>query len=321
MPEEPVIERESSPATEQTVAEYRKEREAGTSAADRQEIVDPAKSAAGTEPADKENSEGTEEAEDKGKPRGGFQRRIDKLTKEKSDLERTVAESQQTTAELKTRLDALEKKNPEVKEEAKASGDPKPKVEDFKVYEEFIEALSKWTYRQESKAASDATAKSQREEQQKQSTAQKKAKFDTFVSELRTVREAHPDIEQLFAEMSIPNYIHTRLVNMGKAGAEVTYELAKNKEVQAKIVELNQKAIDDAGGQIANADFSDAYWEFGAFVRSVTQKSSPNATTRPVSQAPTPISPVRGGEAVSEADPDKMSAAEYRRARESGKIR
>lgn len=318
MPEPEVIERESSSQAEPSLAEYRKERETATPAAvpSEKETTEPAKSAAGTEPAsDAENSEVEEGADKEAKPKGGFQRRIDKLTKEKSELERAFTESQQTTAELKTRLDALEKRNPETKVEAKADGDPEPKEEDFKEYRDFIKEMAKWVTRQESKAATEAQQKTQREQSEKETQASRKAQFDKFLGEMRTVRESNQDFDEVFKDTQIPDYIHNRMVRMEK-GAEIAYALAKDKTALGKILELNDKAL-----KAGDNDFSEAYWEFGSFVRSLSPKNSPTTPTRPVSQAPTPISPVRGGEAVSDADSDSMSLSQYRKGRESGKIR
>jgi flagellar biosynthesis chaperone FliJ len=315
MPTEEVVERESSSPAEPTLADYRKERETGTPAAVTPETTEPAKTATDSEPVTTAENSEEEEAGTVTKPKGGFQRRIDKLTKEKSDLERAFTEAQQNTADLKTRLDALEKKNPEVRADARAEGDPKPKAEDFKVYEEFIESLGRWVVRQETKAANDAQQKTQREESEKQKQAAGKAQFDKFLGEMRTVREGNSDFDEIFSNTQIPDYIHNRLVRMEK-GAEIAYALAKDKAALGKILELNEKALKSGDG-----DFSEAYWEFGSFVRSLAQKNSPTTATRPVSQAPTPISPVRGGEAVSEADADKLSLSDYRKGRESGKIR
>lgn len=298
MPEEAVVE---SPSSEPSLSDYRAEREGKVTPAADPVPAEPAKSADGPEPSKQESSE-VEEAGTDTKPKGGFQRRIDKLTKEIGERDRQISD-------LNSRLAALEEKKPEVKAEAKADGDPKPKADQFKEYDEYLEAVSRWVARQELKAEKESQAKSEQERQKKDTETAAKAQFDKFLGQMQKVREANPDYDDVFSDTQIPNYIHNRLVRM-ENGAEVAYQLAKNKEVLGKILELNQKAL-DAGDN----DFSDAYWEFGAFVRSL--KDSPKPVERPVSKAPSPITPVRGGDAPTDADEDSMSLSEYRKRREA----
>lgn len=317
MPEEVEV---PSPAqdTEFSLSEYRAQREGKAPSATTPEVTEPVKSADGSEPPIVENSEVVEEAGKDDKPKGGFQRRIDKLTKEKAELERSVNERDGKLTELVSRLEALEKKNPEVRAEARADGDAKPKDTDFKEYHEYIEALSKWTYRQERKAETEASEKSRLETAKKETEATSKAQFDKHLNEVRALRDAHPEFEQSLNDLTVPQYIHNRLVRMDK-GADVLMALAQDKEAQKRILDLNQKAVEEARGNLAAADFSEAYWEFGAFVRSLNQQKNSPKQERPVSQAPAPISPVRGGDAPSDPDTDKMSLAEYRKSRESGR--
>jgi len=308
--------------TEISIADYRKTRSEG------KETEAPAPAEAGkTAPVteagkpqeqEEEEIEGTDKdgKATKVKVKGGFQRKIDKLTKEKSDLERTVGD-------LTSRLDALETKKPEVKVEARAEGDPEPKEENFKEYKEFAKALGRWVTRQEIKANQESTAKTQQEQAETERKAQSKQQFDRYLGEMRAVKDSKPDFDAVFADTQFPDYIHNRLVRMEK-GAEAAYELAKNKEVLKKILDLNGEAL-----RRGDNDFSEAYWEFGAFVRSLhgssPQGSSPAPTTKtekPVSQAPTPITPVGGAAGPTEIDPDKIdSVAEWRRVRGAGKIR
>ena len=324
-PETEVVQAPAAPApdtTEVSISDYRKARSEGKEVvADVTETpADGAdkgvvKTAPVTESGQsKDEEEGEEEAGTGPKPKGGFQRKIDKLTRERSELERTNAELR----EVNTRLQALETKNPEVKVEAKADGDPKPDKTKFTDYDEYAVALSRWVTRQELKANQESQVKTQRDQAESDRKAQTKQQFDKYVGEMRAVKDSKPDYDAVFQETQFPDYIHNRLVRMDK-GAEIAYELAKNKEVLKKILDLNAEGL-----RRGDNDFSDAYWEFGAFVRSLQKTSSPEKKIdKPVSSAPAPITPVGQGAGPAEIDLDKgdISIADYRRMRASGKIR
>ena len=271
------------------------------------------KTAPVTEAGKSEEEEEIEGTDNDGKPakikvKGGFQRKIDKLTREKSELERTVAD-------LQARQTALETKKPEVKVEAKAEGDPEPKEEDFKDYKEYAKSLARWVTRQEIKADRENAQKSEKEESEKQSQAKAKEKFDKYLSGLKELRAADREFDAALQTAQIPNYIHHRLIGMAD-GPKVAQALFKNKEVMERIAQLNQEAL-----VRGDNDFSDAYDEFAVFVRSLKTASSSVKPEKPVSQAPKPITPVGGGAGPTEVDLDKVdSVAEYRRLKAAGRV-
>lgn len=167
-------------------------------------------------------------------PRGGFQRRIDKLTREKADLERRLAERQGATSSGQ-QFESIEEMTTRVIREAA-----------------------------ERERATEQQRGRQASEPQRQ---QHQASSDKYTAELRRVKATNPDFDQVFAGFQIPNYIHDQLLRMEK-GAEVAYALAKNRQALNRILELNEKAFDRAGGNVDAADFSEAVKEFEAFARS-----------------------------------------------------
>src|SRR5690349_1981992 len=99
MPEENAVVAPATPEVDTSavsIADYRKERTEPETPATAPEPVKTAPVPEAGKPQEKEE----EEAATGTKPKGGFQRRIDALTKEKGDLERTVSD-------LQTRLQAL----------------------------------------------------------------------------------------------------------------------------------------------------------------------------------------------------------------------
>ena len=90
------------------------------------------------------------------------------------------------------------------------------------------------------------------------------------------------------------------LIMTSDAGPDVLYHLGQNRALAAQIAAMNQVEAARAIGRIE------------------ASLSQPKPRTE--TNAPTPISPVRGSASAS-LNPDKMSYEEYRQARMSGKIR
>lgn len=227
-----------------------------------------------------------EEAGKDEKPKGGFQRRIDKLTKEKAELQRQY---ESEVGDLRARLDALEKPKAEIKAEAKAEGDPEPSEENFKDYKEYAKALARWTTRQELKAEKESAKKADEDSARKESDARAKASLDSFLGDIRQARETDQDFEKAIQTgLEIPNWMDFECKRRGSVGAKIIVALAKNRTAYDEIVALNNEAVERGDN-----DFTEAFDAFSAFVRSL-KNSSPEKKGKPVSQAPEPIKPVAG---------------------------
>lgn len=313
--EKPAVGAVPPESSEVSIADYRKTRTEAPEPAAAPLVEKPAKTAAASETAQPEIEEGSEA--DKGpepKPKGGFQRRIDQLTKEKGTLERRIAELEASpAAPVKTTVAAA----------AAAAGDAKPKEANFNDYAEFIEALTRWVHRQETKQAETKTLEEQKAADETTAKQRAKEKFDSYTSAIPAFEEAHTDFRALLSDpaLVLPNYIQTAIVGLKEKGVAVAYELAKEFKADpdgstlGAILRLNE-----------TGDFEVAMLELGAFVRSVhpptnTDTKSPTTPARPASKAPTPITPVSGAAPANEADLDKMDPAEYRRLRRAGKLR
>lgn len=312
-------------STEVSIADYRKERaEPSTAAATTPEKTPGAASKPAPESASGQPESKT--PDDKGadkdadKPKGGWQRRIDKLTKEKSDLERQ-------NQDLAQRITALEQKNPAAKTEAAAGDDPEPKEDDFKEYRDYVKALARWTTRQEQKAAAKTIADNDRKAEETEAQQRAKEEFDAYQNALPAAEETHADFRELLSdpELMLPNYIQLAIVQMADKGPEAAYQLAKDFKASGDNSVLAKILADNERGK-----FSLAMVKFGAFVSSLEKGTSgtagkpgsPEPAKRPVTQAPTPITPVGSSGGATEVDPDKIeSVSEWRRQRAAGKIR
>jgi hypothetical protein len=182
------------------------------------------------------------------KAKGGFQRRIDALTREKSELQRQLAERQGSTSQGQ-QFESIEEYSARVIREAAER--------------------ERNTSRQ--REAQPETARQQEVQPRQQSEPQHP---DRYHSEMQRLRASNADFETVTADVRFPDYIQAQILRMEK-GAEIAYALAKNKTVLKKILDLNAEAVRRGDG-----NFSEADREFGAFLGSL------NTSTAPKTEAP-----------------------------------
>jgi hypothetical protein len=212
-----------------------------------------------------------EEGQEKPKKKGGYQRRVDKLTRQKSELEREVDFWRQ-----KALAD-----QPAAKAEVKAAPDEskKPKAEDFKTHEDWFEAMADWKI-------------DQRDKQREVKAAEEKAK-SVFDSTVKTYaeREAefqndHDDYDE--AKESVAHIPVSIAVNQcifeSEVGPAITYELAKNPKELKRICALPAMAAAREIGKIE------------ARIQK-TAEATPKEEIKP-SKAPKPIAPVKAAAAA-----------------------
>lgn len=222
-----------------------------------------------------------EEPETEAPKKGGVQKRIDKLTREKRELE--------------DRLRAVEAEKAKPAEPAKpAAVEGKPKVEDSDTYEEYIEKLTDWKLAEHVK-----TVKA--DEQKRQVAVEQKARADSWKSQYAAVKALpeFADYDEVLADaddITLPNYVQDLLF---ESGPKTVYWLAKHKEEAARIGSLSPTAAARAIGKIEG---------------SLDAPSTPTPAAKPqqpkVTAAPKPITPVSGGKApaTNEADPSDYNA-------------
>jgi hypothetical protein len=203
----------------------------------------------------------------------GVQKRIDRLTREKYRLQ--------------AELEVARKQVPQAEEPRKpAEGAPKP--DQFKSYEEFLEARAEWKAEQKVGAIlgelrENAQRQAGQAEQQKL-----QAQWEKRVSDAMTTYDDFEEVA-LSPEVPISEPMMNAILRSPK-GADVAYHLGKNHDLAA---------------QIAVLDPVSAAIRIGELAATVTKPPAKKAT-----DAPAPINPV-GGRATTNKDPSRMTDAEF----------
>lgn len=191
------------------------------------------------ESEDQDESESEDESEKaKPKKKGGFQRKIDKLTaRERAANER----AERLEAELAALKGAAAVKKPDQVETAKAA-DGKPDPNKFESYDEYVEKLTEWKLEQ--KEAKERQAKLESEH---------KSKLQTHHDRERAFAEKTDDYKELLADV---NYLKgipggaSEVIVTSEIGPEIMYELAKNPKELERIKTLSDAAAAAAIGKI-----------------------------------------------------------------------
>ena len=183
-------------AAEVSLSRYVAERNQGKTPEVKQEETSSAAASESTsqaESASESETETTQETteEEQEKPKGGWQRRIDKLTKSKRQLEETLEEERLARQRLEARLAG---RTAETVAKSAADEDPEPDEDKpnpktgkpWTDWKEFSRAHSAWSVRQELKTQSAG-----REEQEIQQSEQEKvrAAFDSHQQRLQKAPE------------------------------------------------------------------------------------------------------------------------------------
>lgn len=174
-----------------------------------------------------EPAEGEEAPEEQKRSKGGFQRRIDKLTREKY--------------ELLGRLKALEER-PEAKTTAKvAPEDPEPTIDNWKgTYEAFVKELARWTARQEHKQLLEKQ-KSEQEVTSKQERMRET--METYTERVSDFVAEHDDFHDVVSKLKLPADIAPGVevaIMEDENGPALAYHLATHPDLQRKLADCTQ---------------------------------------------------------------------------------
>jgi hypothetical protein len=207
----------------------------------------------------------------------GVQKRIDRLTRDKYRLqaELDVARRQAPAQQAQPRSTA-----------ANANGAPKP--EQFKSYEEFLEARAEWKAEQKVSAVLSEMHESTRRQS---AEAEQSRLAQTWEERVGKASEVYDDFEEvaLSPDLPISEAMMAALVRTEK-GPDVAYYLGKHREVAAQLSTLDPFSAAIRIGEIA----------------ATLSQPAPKKTTN----APEPINPV-GGRASPTKDPARMTDAEF----------
>ncbi len=218
--------------------EARFQAERGGDSADPSDVAEPVEDPADKTASESETEDDTDEQEPEGeskdggtgerpKGKGGFQRKIDKLTGKIKELESKLAGAPAATSseskDAKPELPKFEK--------------PKPQLEDFDSIDEHTDALVDWKLE---KAAFDkeSTAK------QNQAKAEATALIEKYQQGVSAAKKVHADYDRVMeAAKGVPiGPAHQRAILESEHGASIAYDLAKNSEELKKFAQMSPLA-------------------------------------------------------------------------------
>lgn len=178
-------------------------------------------------------TEGEPEPEEHTEPKkkGGFQKRIEKLSTRANlaEQERDYWKEQ-----------ALSGKSPEKKGETGEK--PKPKIDDFKDFDAYLDARDAWV---EERAVKRATSEAE-------SKISVKSEQSQWQGKLEAAREKHPDFDEVLNDANVPvsPAMHSILMR-SEEGAEMAYYLGQHPEIGRQLASLAPDAVAFELGKIA----------------------------------------------------------------------
>lgn len=156
------------------------------------------------------------------KNRGGFQKRIDELTKANAESRRQLTEA----------LEALNKRQPEPTREAPAE-DARPVRDAFDNPDDFTAAVADWSAK---KAVRDYQAQMQAEQQQQANTREFQTILNRWDEGRAKAIEAHPDYVEVAENPTIPVAQNVGIAVLNTPnGHEVLYYLGQHPKEAARI--------------------------------------------------------------------------------------
>lgn len=221
---------------------------------------------------EQDTSKEAKEADNQGQTR--YQKRIDKLVRQREEAERAKRQLEDELNFYKSKERAIPKEEP--KELSPL---------DFETYEEYEEALNKQTKRAEPKA-------------EKFESKNVDITFETAVRKLDDVfedaRDKYNDFDDVIRnpQVNITRDMVLTLSELENAG-EVAYYLAQHAKESSKIAELSPYKQAIELGKLSD------------------KLLNPVKVEKKTTKAPDPISPVGSGGDVTTKDPSKMSFKEY----------
>jgi hypothetical protein len=259
-----------------------------------------------SEPASDTGTPESEEEQPRARGKGGFQRRIDKLTREKTQALELAGQERLARLRLQAQLAGKAAGAPESR--AAGDHDPKPTEEHFETWEDYTEALTRWAVRQEAKSEKQREIQADAEEA---ANERLRENFEAHNKRVNAARQQYEDWDQVAESLegggAIPQSVGLALVEL-ENGPAVMYHLAKNPGLLTKLNEMSEvRAVAEVGRIAASLSSAET---------AVEGKSSPEPW--PVSAAPAPIKPVGGSATKTATDPSKMPLADYIKWRNAG---
>ena len=214
------------------------------------------------------------EAEGKKNKKTGIEKRFSELTGERNEAKRAAEEAKKEAAELRARLDKIEK----------GDADEEPKPEKFTDAVEFGRAYGKWLAAKERQEMQAKLAKERADEEQKKVVS-------AWNKQWAKVSREYEDFEEVTAEpLVITQQTVTDAIYESDVGPRIAYYLSKNREEAEKINEMGVKAALKYLGRIE----AKIELELESAKEKPAEIKGQIIARRQIREAPEPISAVKG---------------------------
>jgi hypothetical protein len=258
-----------------------------------------------------------ESEEETKKVGGGWQRRIDKLTKRNAQIEADLQEERAARQRLEARQAGRDPK--ELAEKVTDSGSrPKPKPSDLKAdgtpkyadFDAYLDDRDEWVKEQAIAKVTEETKKAKEQEAQEKTATEIKANFEKRAKEYIA---AHPDAKELiFGEDSEsvnipPGSVMDVMILKSENAIEILAHLCNNPDEISRIAALDP------------LDQAEEMFKIKQLVG--TTKSSDDSPQTKKASLPAPIKPLSTGTSKSTVPLDKAGMDDYVRARKAGQTR
>lgn len=233
------------------------------------------------------------EPKEKPKKKGGFKKRIDKLTRENYQKAQEIEFLRSQIAKTQTQ------KEPEEKTQKQASGQ-KPKADDFETHEEFVEAMADFKAEEKLKKLESRRQEESLKEKIQKREADYSNKVESFKSEHSDFDEVLEDASDI--QMPGPVFaVFKELLEESENPGLLMYELAKNRDEYERISKLSPLGFAR---------------EIGKFETKIQKTLEPKKEIKKT-KAPAPIEPVGGRSSqVAMKTPEEMDFREFKKWRE-----
>ncbi len=180
-------------------------------------------------PAEQEESADDQAAESK-RHKGGFQKRIDELT-------RRVAEERREKERLLSLVESTVQK-PKATQEAQAQS-AEPRREDFEDYEAYLEARAEF---RAVKALETRLAAVEKQRSEESAQAQRQRVAQEFAAKINDARTKYADFDEVTSADVPVTSIMSQTIMESEKGPELVYYLGKNSAEAARIAALSPTA-------------------------------------------------------------------------------
>lgn len=262
------------------------------------------------EAKDAKESEETEEP--KQPSRGGFQKRIDKLTRRNYELEEMLERNSRHLEDVLGRIEQLRGTQPGTQQPV-ATAPEKPTVEKFKTYEEYMEALADW------KADQRFQSYQRQQQEQAQLAAQQSEQqrlqqvFNNYNRAANVARETYDDFDETVnrSDIEIPQSVQLAVFETPN-GPDIAYYLGKHPELCQELMQMS-----DVQAVMEVSRISDGLMQKPEEGQDKANGNGQQPPPRRQSAAPAPIKPIGGGVHGGNSLPlDQVDYRDYRRIRD-----